>query len=185
MTTEFNQPNPESEEISQAPITIESALIEFEHWRMNKDQYTSKGIPDELWLKVFKLAETNSNSRIRAIFGINNKQYNYKYEELTRAGLPPLKRAPNKSEQESKINFCEVNVGNNDELRLSTESSATAKAVSYLKSNDNDPATYLDLSTIIVECIRSDGKRLKIHTTTKKIPEVMKAFFECGVTTDD
>ncbi len=63
---------------------------------------------------------------------------------------------------------------------LTQAANATKQAISQLKSTHTRPADYLDPTTIIVECIRPDGHRLKIHTTCKRVSTVMDAFFTQG-----
>jgi len=177
MATGFNEFNPQPPKIE---VTLGSVLRDIEHWRANKNQYPNKSIPDTIWRNIFELAKVHSLSRIKSIFGVSSNQYNLKHQQLVQAALPSIKQAENRSEKQPHADFCEVEI---DKLGatvtpLPNVQHATSAAVAGLKSNDNDPSSYLDLSTIIVECIRPDGRRLKIHTTTKKINEVMQAFFD-------
>lgn len=170
-------------------ITIDSVLRDMDHWRTHKNDYPNKAIPDNLWLKIFKLAREHSPSRVKTIFGLNSKQYQVKYDQLTFTDLPPVKTtAPAKSKNASNPTaFCEVSVKPAASTHAKPQAApaplahTSRDALAQLKSNDSNPASYLDISTTIVECIRPDGHRLKIHTTNKKLHEVMKVFFECGV----
>ena len=64
---------------------------------------------------------------------------------------------------------------------LAKTAHTTKEMVKKLKSNDNHLAGYVDLNTVIVEYIRPDGHRLKIHTTNQSLGEVMRAFSQTGV----
>ena len=179
MATGFN-------EFNQQPLppkieaTLDSVLRDIEHWRANKNQYPNKSIPDTIWRNIFELSKVHSLSRIKSIFGVSSNQYNLKHQQLVQASLSSIKRVENKSDKQPHAAFCEVEIGESGATvtPLPNVQHATPAAVASLKSNNNDPSSYLDLSTIIVECIRPDGHRLKIHTTTKKINEVMQAFFD-------
>ena len=56
----------------------------------------------------------------------------------------------------------------------------TPEQLSKLKSTSNDPSKYLDYSTMILECIRKDGQRLKIHVAKRNLADIMHLFYKDG-----
>jgi len=49
---------------SQENPSLDQLIKEFEHWRVNKTKQSSP-IPDELWKKIFILADTYSGAKMR------------------------------------------------------------------------------------------------------------------------
>ena len=66
---------------SQENPSLDQLIKEFAHWRANKAKQSSP-IPDELWKKIFILADTYSGAKMRALLGISSKQYRNKYEQF-------------------------------------------------------------------------------------------------------
>ena len=93
----------------------------------------------------------------------------------------PKSTKPDSSPKDSvspQPDFCEAVVAPIPALtpEETTKAAKTKSATKQLKSAQHKPEHYLDTSTIIVEYIRPDGHRLKIHTTTQSIDHVMQSF---------
>ena len=173
--------------IDKDTITIDSVFAEMEHWRKNKSSYPNKSVPDEIWFKCFMLADKYSGKKVRTLFSLNSEQYKKKYKQLVSdhksySANQLVKPAARKNCATSHL--CEVKIGSSmaaDKLKspppLATTHLTTKSDLSRLKSTKDEPSDYLDLMTIIVECIRPDGNRLKIHATNKSISEVMSCFY--------
>jgi len=173
-----------------AAVSLDSVLTELEHWRANKSEYPTNSIPDKVWYHIFQLASEgrHGEAALRKIFGLNSVQYRRKKTELcatensTMAELPSIE-ATTVQERESHSSTASLPAfGEVVSLESSTISvpglHGTTKAdLTQLKSNKNESLSFLDNSTIIVECIRPDGYRLKIHTTNSSLDTVMNTFF--------
>ncbi len=169
-------------------VTLDTTFNALKHWREHKEEYEGSGIPDKLWKMFFQLEKNGlSGSDIRRVFSINSQQYTKKRAELmpdhhvkTAAAFP---KKQSDDLVKTDIKFCKVNVkpGIDQSIPSLTQTSKTSKkTLSQLRSTDSSPEHYLDLTTIIVECIRADGRRLNIHTTTQSLDQVMQAFFTQG-----
>ena len=157
------------------PITIDKVFSALKHWRDHKSDYPSPGIPNDVWAMLFQLEKQGFTvAELRRIFSLSNTQYINKKKQLvnTEANQSSVVTPINID----NINFSEVKVKQNIP-ELSERASQNKKAVTQLKSTKDDLASILDLTTIIVECIRPDGHCMKIHTTTKSIDKVMQGFF--------
>ncbi len=173
------------------PITLDSVFKDMRHWRKHKNEYPEAGIPDGVWRKIFQLEDSGYTTReLKRLFTLNSKQHDLKRCQLrqshdhNRAPLG-LKMPQSQPEQtENPAVFCEAVVKTERQQNIPALTQAannTKKALSTLKSTHQKADSYLDLTTIIVECIRPDGQRLKIHTTSQSLDTVMQAFFEQGV----
>jgi len=173
------------------PVTIDKVLNALNHWRENKHDYAGPGIPNEVWLLIFQLENKgHSVVDLRRIFSLSTTQYSTKKKQLinTEPGKPlavaQKKQSGGSPIDDGDIKFCEAtgqqNVPAQSIPSLTETASQNKKAVTQLKSTNNNPESFLDLTTIIVECIRPDGHRMKIHTTTKSIDKVMQGFFLQG-----
>lgn len=166
-------------------ITIDNIFDEMESWRESPDH--KKGIPDELWIKIFKLARRYPEKRLRSIFSINSKQYKIKHDQLMLKKPKKLDDINSKNnsaidQARAKPNFCEVKIApsisdNVPPLTSEREIDKAKKHIKTLRSNSNDPESYLSLNTVIVECVHPNGQKLKIHTTNQSLAEVMQAFY--------
>lgn len=134
-------------------VSLDAVLKEFEEWRVNKP-HAGTPMPDEIWLKLFELAELYTKAKVRALFGINNKQFAKKHEELV--GVPKQTKQPPISMPPS---LCEVKI--------------TPKKSTY------QPQPLPSGKTLVVEFCRADGRVMKIHTTQDSILTLMNAFL-CG-----
>ncbi len=170
-------------------LSMENVYKDMQQWRATKDQFPKQEIPDELWRNIFKLTKTYGEPKIRNMFGLSNKQYELKYNQLCNSTKSPIPistktkpaQAQNVSQQVSAatIDFCEVDI-NGSVSPLTNIAHETKASVKQLKSSHTDLDDILDTTTIIVECIHPNGHRLKIHTTTQRIDQVMQAFFNAG-----
>ncbi len=159
------------------PLTLDSVFKAVKHWREHKKDYKSNGIPNDLWKKFFQLEENGMvSTEVKRLFSLNSQQYAKKRHELIGEAIPS--NPPNAAK--ASIKFCEVNVKPSSGQSippLTQTAKTTQKTLSHLRSTDRSAEHYLDLTTLIVECIRPDGHRLKIHTTTQSLDQVMQAFF--------
>ncbi|MBM3887316.1 hypothetical protein FJ364_05290 [Candidatus Dependentiae bacterium] len=133
-------------------ITLDEAVQMITDWRANKAT-PNEAIPNHIWQHIFSLSERFSETTICTELGITKNQLRYKRDEhqsLTALPKPPSNFA--------KIDFCEV--------KQSPIAQPLYKATKI-------PAT----NTLIVEFCRTDGRLMKIHTTTDSFAELMKAFF--------
>ena len=175
--------------ITTEPLSIDAVLSKLQHWRDNKSSYPDSGIPNTVWEMIFSLeAAGHRAATLRSLFGLNSAQYTKKREQLK---APPTKKSnpiastktPSKaSEPINSETFAEVSVTSSAPPQAEVPSLAEAaannqQAVKHLRSTNTSPEQYLDTTTIIVECIRSDGYRLKIHTTNNRVDAIMQAFF--------
>lgn len=148
MTEIINETNVHTLTIpSPKSLTIDAVFQELEQWRATRSEHKETSIPDSLWRKIFALAKEHSPSKMRGLFGISSQQYAKKLKEL----CPEQPAALNKPEP---IDFCEVQ---------------KTDSLDYLNPAINP--------TLVVEFCRADGKIMKIHTTTRSIKDVMRAFF--------
>lgn len=173
----------------QDPVTLDKAFKAMRHWRKNKHKYNKPGIPDDVCLMMFQLeANGYSVSELTKLFGLSGSQYcDKKALLLSSNSKHPAEETTDQNNKPSTTHFCEARVEPNQQQvpSLQKNVSDTKKVVKHLKSTNNNMDTYLDTTTIIVECIHPDGQRLKIHTTNKSIDKVMHAFFQKGVTYHD
>lgn len=172
--------------ISDTHISLDSVYKDIKDWRKNKHTYDTKGIPDPIWISIFKLEEQGfSGNELRRTLGLNSKQYNIKHAQLTgtadNACEPKADKVEPKIGSAASIDFSEAIISDkaaqNQIPSLSKATEKAKQAIKQLKSTNNEPVWDLDNSTIIVECVRPDGYRLKIHTTNCRLDIVMKTFF--------
>lgn len=169
-------------------VTLDETFKAMQYWRTHKYEYNGPGIPNTVWFMIFQLEDNGySSAEIKKLFTLNTVQYQKKKDELFQARIQGQVSASQKEsqpKQASGVDFCEARIMPDrpqDIPPLTEAAHNTKKAISHLKSTSNKPETYLDLTTIIVECIRPDGHRLKIHTTNESIDKVMQAFYNQGV----
>ena len=135
--------------------------------------------------EVFAVVKKNI---MDVLFNLNSEQYKKKRAQLNpvqnthveKRSAPNFPKLKSNIEQDTPVQFCEAVVTSKPEKVIPTLAQAAQKnkrAVAKLKSPNNQSENYLDTMTIIVECIRPDGHRLKIHTTTDRLEYVMQAFF--------
>lgn len=167
-------------------VTLDSVMQEFQYWRNNKHEHGKKSIPDLLWLKSFYLAEKHSGKTIRKMFSLNSQQYKIKYKQLYQAEAKQASlegTAPRAiSTPAAPSDFCEVihesPAPSTDVPPLTHKPHTTPETLAKIKSTNNNPESFLDLTTIIIECIHPNGHRLKIHATQQSLSEVMKTFYQ-------
>ena len=177
-------------------ITFDDVFKDMEHWRNHKNEYEGSGIPEVIWRKVFELERTGcyTATQLKRMLGLNSQQYRTKQAALINpvASGPNKQRIPEsnaattpKEDASQEPIFCEAFVSPDAQPQVpaltpdNTKKAKKTKAViKQLKSTQQQPECYLDRSTIIVEYLRPDGHRLKIHTTTQSIHQVMRSFGE-------
>ena len=172
-------------------ITLDRVLIALEHWRTNKKDYDSKGIPDDIWRMVFALEnmKTFNPATLRKVLNLNTQQYNTKRRELaeqkTQSSQANQENSATPDGQQSKsIDDCVFHEVSPPELNASSTDLALQlkkQQLDNLTSPEDNPEEYLDQNTIIVECFHPKGHRLKIHTTNKHIHTVIREFIDNGV----
>lgn len=177
--------------------SLESVLQAMAHWRMNKSKYGAI-IPDKLWLQIFQLEQAYPPEKIRQVFSISKNNYLHKHAELLQDKGAPTQvkqgQGGQRHKQESDFHapqhgsvpsvFSEAIIS--EETMQSSLPDSTPRLtkadIRSLKKPDPHPSTFLDLSTIVVEFIRADGQRMKIHTTKQSFKELIDVFFEAGET---
>lgn len=174
----------------ETPVTFDEAFKALQHWRKHKKEYPCAGIPENVWLKVFQLENNGyTANELKRLLTLNSQQYDKKRNEFRQPSdhintFATLDKAQNNPEPNSPVDFCEAAVKPDNQQNIPSLTQAadnTKKVISKLKSTDNKTENYLDMTTIIVECIRPDGQRLKIHTTSQSLNVVMQAFYQQGV----
>lgn len=169
--------------------TLGDVVTRIEHWRNNKSEYTGHGIPDAIWIKIFELDKSGSYTarQLKRILTLNSQQYNAKKAQLLKpkaaTGKRPKPRVNKAADTPHKkippeAEFCEAVVAPIPALTpvQTLKTASTKAAIKQLKSTQKKPEEYLSTSTIVVEYIRPDGHRLKIHTTDQSIHHVMHSF---------
>ena len=173
---------------AEPTITLDAVLDLLEHWRSNKSSYPNSSIPDEIWQQVFALESQgrHTGSTLRKLFGLNSSQYKRKRTELCSPPKPEQSsKEPSSSTPLSDVaiestpatTFAEAVVAPLTPTEPPSVNGTTKADLSRLKSTKEDGLSFLAQSTIIVECIRPDGHRLKIHTTHNSLDSVMQSFF--------
>lgn len=166
----------QDEQQSTKPATLDQVFQAITHWRENKNSYDMPGIPDKIWHMIFKLeSQGHSGAQLRRMFSLNSSQYKKKQSELN-ATEQPTDENIKKNNSPAQANFSEVNVSENI-MPLPSEINHTKQVIKKLKSTDNDVTSYLSNNTMVVECFRPDGGRLKIHTTCERFSEIFHNFF--------
>lgn len=169
-------------------ITLDDTFKALQHWRNNKTQYEGSGIPDEVWGKIFQLKSVGyTDAELKRMFSLNSTQYRNKKEQLIQAQseptVDPSSSEYTEVEEKDAVQFSEAIVaheGQQDVPPLTQAANQTKSAISQLKSTSDRMDSYLDTTTVIVECLRDDGHRLKIHTTSERLDIVMRTFFNKG-----
>ncbi len=166
-------------------VSIDAVMNKLQHWRDNKSSYPGSGIPDAVWEMIFSLEGAGHRATtLRSLFGLSSAQYTRKREQLKAA--PAKKSNPSTStkapKRDTSATFAEVSVTSSGPPQAGVPSLAQAaannqQAVKHLRSTNTSAEQYLDPTTIIVECIRPDGHRLKIHTTNNRLDVIMQTFF--------
>ena len=166
--------------------SLDEVFKAVQHWRDHKTDYKGVGIPDDIWVKIFQLeSQGYTGIQLRRLFGLNSAQYSRKYMTLTQEDNSATIDATPKSVKTKPPmpppgEFGEAIVSSAQQAVPSLETVAanqTRQALSQLKSTHRQAESYLDINTVIVECIRPDGHRLKIHTTSERLDVVMQNFF--------
>lgn len=165
-------------------ITFAAVFKEIQHWRKHKKEYLRGAIPDELWGKIFILERQGeySPSDLRRCLSLNKQQYTKKYQALMGQSSSEGKTISDSSKDNKEslpvINFSEAVVNQDINIpALKAAADETKKEIKVLKSTEAFDISTLDPTTVVVECIRVDGHRLKIHMTTQRPEVLMNTFF--------
>jgi hypothetical protein len=171
-----------------SPVTIDSVMQAFKEWRADKSSNGGQTIPSELWDQVFELEAHGIKPRlIKTALSISSNQY---FSQQTKRKQVQAKLENTSIEIENpqpKAIFSEAVITSRSvdpatsEVKhvqsLSDAANETRQQIKQLKINNNDKHR-LNTDTVIVECIHSDGHKLKIHVTSKSMPEIFDAFFQ-------
>lgn len=172
--------------VNNPNTSLDTIFKALQHWRNNKQDYDNSGIPNNVWGMVFELAEQDHNkNELCRMFGLNSQQYDKKRSQYYSSVQPSCGAKPakteNKIEQNAPIAFSEAILASEKTPPaippLTQATQQTKQAIKKLKSTVNQPEQRLDTTTVIVECIRADGHRLKIHMTNHRIDVLMQNFF--------
>ena len=134
-------------------ITLDAVIQAITEWRLAKDTRNDP-IPEIIWDKIMLLLNKFPESMVCTTLGITKSQLKNKREE--KSIVTP---AQSHIQEVPTVDFCEAK----------QEPARHYKAARI-------PAT----NTLVVEFCRSDGRIMKIHTTTDSFAELMKAFFAGG-----
>ena len=164
--------------------SVDAVLQDLKNWRENKSSTSERSIPDKVWKKIFKLEKSGHRAAtLRSLFSLNSQQYRKKHEQLT-GNLSSKDTKVNSKKTASTHPFVPTQFGEvsmtvvPDVPSLAQAAKQNKEDIKHLKSTHTSTSTYLDTSTIIVECIRPDGHQLKIHTTHNKLDVIMQTFFK-------
>lgn len=164
-------------------VTLENVFQSLQHWRNNKTKYPGRGIPNKIWTDIFILAGQDgyTSKSIRKLFNLNTQQYNQKHQSLMEKQSSEDKIINNSIEESKQISpaitFGEAVVTSDVDIpRLDAATDKTKKAMKTLKSTAPFETNLLDPTTAVVECIRADGHRLKIHITALRLEVLMQTF---------
>lgn len=181
---------------TSSEVTLDSIYKDILHWRANKSDYPDRGIPDSTWKKIFQLeAEGYPKKDLLKILSLNSRQY-----DMKRAQIHPSKhiQSPHQTTGDTKepviqntqekedqvVSFHEVfdspSLHYQSPSLTKDRAEKTRAQISQLRSTNNSVDSFLDRTTIIVECIHPNGHRLKIHTTSQSLDIVMKTFYMQG-----
>ena len=176
--------------IDSLPASLDSVFNAMKHWRSNKQAYDGPGIPQKIWDVIFQLEKQgHKKSDLCRTFGLNSEQYNImRGRRSPTVNISTENKVENievKIKKPEAVQFgeaiCADNIANKSIPPLVQAAQQTKQVINQLKTSDNQPERYLDMTTIIVECVRPDGHRLKIHTTNDRLDIVMQCFFNQGV----
>ena len=60
-------------------VTFDDVYKDISHWRLHKNEYPNRGIPDLTWKKIFQLrAQGYSDNELKRLFSLNSQQYRVK-----------------------------------------------------------------------------------------------------------
>ncbi|MCP4473505.1 MAG: hypothetical protein GY821_02830 [Gammaproteobacteria bacterium] len=63
-------------------VSLDAITQAMQTWRENKEPGKRSVIPDELWCKIFTLAQSHDAKIIRGLLSISKEQYDNKYRQL-------------------------------------------------------------------------------------------------------
>jgi len=162
--------------VTNHDVTFDSVFKELQKWRNNKGSGagSSRSIPNSIWEQIFALEQSSyKGTDLRRMFVLNALQYKKKYEELA---------TPQKIAAPSLEPFAEVSIP----VKLKNQplpERAKLKAVedikseiTQIKSSKKVSDDFSAIKTIIVELVRPDGYKLRIHTTNDSVDLVMASF---------
>jgi|AntRauTorckE6833_2_1112554.scaffolds.fasta_scaffold17574_3 hypothetical protein len=170
------------------PVTLDSVMKAFKKWRSDKSSNGGQTIPNELWEQIFELEANDIAPRVlKSALSISSNQYRSQQikREQAQTKLDDTKLEINSPKpqaifSEAVITSSSVNPATSEVKQVQSLSDAaneTRQQIKQLKINNNDKHN-LNTDTVIVECIHSDGHKLRIHVTSKRMPEIFDAFFQ-------
>ena len=162
-------------------VTLDSIAQALDEWRANKHLSKQRAIPDETWQKIFSMENKHTAVALRAIFKLNSQQYEKKRQELISSDekTPQIEATAKQpiSLPSKDIAFAEVKIADTTISALSENARLNSQTIKNIKNTKIEHEEFLDNNTVIVECIRGDGNKLKIHTTCQKIGDILNSFF--------
>ncbi len=162
-------------------VTLDNTVEAFEHWRATKKSTGASQIPSELWDMVFSLeAKGLSPSVLKGALSISFTQYQTQKQKrlAVRDSVSSLPASDNRASSSTAdtLKFVEAKCSRASSSKPEAVATEAGRTVKAIKSNHNN-SDWLSTDTVIVECIRQDGHQLKIHMTSKRINEILSAFF--------
>jgi len=143
-----------SQTTQNTTLSIESVLSDMDQWRQNKSHF-KEPIPDQLWQKIFTLAQQHGEKRIRSVFGLSTERYQKKYQALHPEQSTTPKSTPQKNTPNTGVEFCEVKT----------------------KHPIFEPLQ-IPSNTVIAEFRRADGHVMKIHCLSDRFQDIINAFLQ-------
>ena len=120
---------------------------------------------------------------MRHLFSLSASQYKNKYDKLLGSGHhdetddDSSTLIDDVNQMDLNHAFCEVNIVPELTPELNAKADDTRASIKKIKDTKSNPLTYCDNNTVIVECIRADGQRLKIHTVNQSAQKIVSNFF--------
>jgi hypothetical protein len=137
-------------------ITLNEVMVALQNWRKNRVN-PSERIPSSIWDNIFILLNTTSESKIRKATGISSTQFRKAHEKYNVPTSQSIDKQSSTNKKHEQIDFCEV--------------TPPKSPLSY------KPAEAFTTTTSVVELYRPDGILMKLHFTTDRFAELLRAFF--------
>jgi hypothetical protein len=136
-------------------ITLDEVIVALQNWRKNKINARER-IPTKIWDQIFILLHTISASKICKAAGISSAQFRKAKEEYNKR-KQSIDHQSSPTNTQEPIDFCDV--------------------TPPMSPLDYKPAEAFTTTTSVVELYRPDGMMMKIHFTTDRFAELLRAFF--------
>jgi len=163
-------------------VTIDAAISAFTNWRATKKGSKSTPIPNALWDMAFALEAVGyTPSLIKTALGLSTNQYQTQKNKRNKSNTALPETAlprPCFVEAAHQVSGGEKEWPKRtqeDLPSLSDLANTNRQSIKSVKTNNANHS--LNPQTVIVECIRDDGHRLRIHTTDERMVEIFSAFF--------